>query len=136
MSQEPANAGMLPRIPAFVSLARQVQCQYMGEHMTPTIKKAIIAGGFALLAVVAMLGWARKTTIAPPEPAYFNTAEASLGPADAAPAGPDGMPVVHATSPFGARYAAPADAPPPPAVAAAPEQAAPAAAPGTRSARQ
>lgn len=73
--------------------------------MTPTLKKALLICGFALLAVVAVLGWVRKTTIEPAGPTYFNPPEtAGTGTIDETP-------VVHAPSPFGTSGAAPAAQP-------------------------
>lgn len=73
--------------------------------MTPTLKKALLICGFALLAVVAVLGWVRKTTIEPAGPTYFNPPEtAGTGTIDETP-------VVHAPSPFGTSGEAPAAQP-------------------------
>ncbi len=82
--------------------------------MTPTIKKVLLIGGVALLGVVALLGWARKTTVEPAGPTYFN-------PPETAGAGAfQDTPVVHAPSPFGAGGAAAAPAPAREQAAAAP----------------
>ncbi|HWQ53530.1 MAG TPA: hypothetical protein VN442_07585 [Bryobacteraceae bacterium] len=72
--------------------------------MTPRIKNALMIGGFALLAVAAVAGWTRKTTIAPPPPNYFNTPQTAVAPAD-------GVPVVNAFSPLGPADRVPAAVP-------------------------
>jgi uncharacterized protein YcfJ len=67
--------------------------------MRPGIRKGLIASGFVLLAVMAVLGWTRKTTVELP-PTYFNPPEAAAAFAN------DGTPVVNGISPFGPAPAA------------------------------
>lgn len=78
-------------------------------------KKALIIGGFAVLGVVAVLGWTRKPEPAPVYP--MMPPAQTLVPSDAAtPA----TPVVYANSPYAPGFAAPAPAPAPQPAATAP----------------
>jgi hypothetical protein len=67
--------------------------------MRPAIQKGLIVAGFALLAVVAVLGWARKPTVEL-QPTYFNPPQAA-----ATHLTDDGTPVVNGVSPFGSSLA-------------------------------
>jgi uncharacterized protein YcfJ len=77
------------------------------------LKRGLIIGGFTALAVVAVLGWTRKSEPAPAYPVVPAQALAPMPtPSDAVtPA----TPVVYANSPYAPAYAAPRAAAPAPA---------------------